>query len=107
MNIKKNSEVETLLAAALKYDPAIDSAPRLIANGKGELAKKIIEIALKNRIPIKQNPELASIISLIEVGDTIPPEAFLATAEIIAYIYKYNRSNHREKFLNNLVQTEK
>ena len=42
-------------AVALKYDRKKDDAPKVTAKGKGKVAEKIIELARKHDIPIKDD----------------------------------------------------
>lgn len=83
--MSKDKVYTELLAIALTYDEK--SPPKVVAKGKGEIATEIIKIAKDNNIPIHNNKELAAILSLLEIDDVIPKEAFLAVAKIIAYIY--------------------
>ena len=79
----------TKLAVALKYDSSVMGAPKLLAKGAGEIAKRIRELAEKHDIPVVENKELAqSIYSLVEIGQEIPPTLYEAVAEVLAYIYK-------------------
>ncbi len=79
------------LAAALKYTPGGGTAPRIVAKGKGEVARKIIELAKASGIPIRKDADLAGLLSAIELDDEIPLEAFAAVAEILGFIYRANR----------------
>ena len=78
-------------AAALKYTHGKDSAPKLVAKGRGELAKKIIEIAKENNIPVKEDTELVEFLSTLDLYKEIPPELYKAVAEILAFIYAVHR----------------
>lgn len=78
------------LAAALKYAPGSGAAPRVVAKGKGEVARKIIELAEASGIPIRKDADLAGLLSAIELDDEIPLEAFAAVAEILGFIYRAN-----------------
>ncbi|MCD6266354.1 MAG: flagellar biosynthesis protein FlhB [Deltaproteobacteria bacterium] len=79
----------TSLALALKYDSSVMGAPKLLAKGAGEIAKRIRELAEKHDIPVVENKDLAqSIYSLVEIGQEIPPALYEAVAEVLAYIYK-------------------
>lgn len=80
------------LAAALKYKPGGGTAPRIVAKGKGEVARKIIELAEASGIPIRKDADLAGLLSAIELDDEIPLEAFAAVAEILGFIYRANRA---------------
>jgi flagellar biosynthesis protein len=85
---------ETAIAAALKYDGKRDSAPRVTARGKGVIAEKIIELAKKHKVPVKEDPALAQILSRLDIDEQIPPEK--AIAEILAFVYSVNE-RYREQ----------
>ena len=89
---EKEKEPEHALAAALKYDSAGDSAPKVTARGRGIIAEKIIAIAEENDIPIKNDPDLVQILSKLQVGAEIPVELYRAVAEILAFIYSLNEN---------------
>jgi flagellar biosynthetic protein FlhB len=76
------------LAVAVKYDPDM-SAPKVLAKGAGEVAKKIRDLATEHDIPILEKKELAqSLYKLVEIGQEIPAVLYQAVAEVLAYIYK-------------------
>ncbi len=70
-------------AVALKYNTDNDLAPVIIASGYGEIANKIIEIAENNGIPVFRDDSAASLMCMLEVGSSIPPELY----EVVAAIY--------------------
>lgn len=76
-NNKKNK------AVALRYNADTDQAPVIIASGYGEIANKIINIAEQNGIPVYRDDSAASLMCMLDVGSTIPPELY----EVIAAIY--------------------
>ncbi|MBN1547903.1 MAG: EscU/YscU/HrcU family type III secretion system export apparatus switch protein [Syntrophaceae bacterium] len=78
------------VAAAIKYDPEKDLAPRLTAKGRGYVADRIIELAKKHDIPIKSDPGLVEILSHLDIDDQIPIEIYRAVAEILAFVYSLN-----------------
>jgi flagellar biosynthesis protein len=78
-------------AAALKYRHGIDSAPTLVAKGKGKIAEKIIAIAKENGIAIKEDKELVEFLSMLDLYQEIPPELYRAVAEILAFVYAMNK----------------
>ena len=81
----------TEYAIALRYQTEEMSAPMVVAKGRGELAKRIKEIALEHAVPIVENRWLAqSLYKLVEVGDIIPPDLYKAVAEVLAYVYRLN-----------------
>jgi len=75
-------------AVALRYDRELEEAPRIIAQGKGEIAKKIIEIALENNIPIHEDPVLADILLDLEYYSEIPEELYRIVAKVLILVYE-------------------
>jgi flagellar biosynthesis protein len=78
-------------AVALRYDPPADSAPVVTAKGQGFLADKIIEMAQASYIPIREDRVLVQTLSLLDLDKQIPPEAYRAVAEILAFLYGLDR----------------
>ena len=78
-------------AAAIRYEQGVDSAPRLIAKGKGAVADRILEIARRHGIPIRQDRDLVQVLASLDLYQEIPPELYKAVAEILAFIYSLNR----------------
>ncbi len=79
------------LAVAVGYAPDIDQAPRVVAKGQGWLAQQIIEVAEANGIEVREDANLAEILSQVDVDSEIPLEAFAVVAEILSYIYEKNQ----------------
>jgi flagellar biosynthesis protein len=77
-------------AVALKYEPDLDRAPRVVAAGRGEAARRIIEIAEENHIHIQRDPDLVEVLSKLEIDREIPPELYAAVAELLAFVYSLN-----------------
>ena len=84
-------------AVALNYDDQKDSAPKIVAKGKGEIAKNIIKIAQDNDLPIRKDEDLVELLTKIDIDREIPPEMYKAVAEIFSHIYdlsnKYKERN--------------
>ena len=72
-------------AVALSYE-AGDSAPKILASGKGYVAEQIIEEAKKADVPFYQDNELAETLSKLNIGDAIPPELYEVVAEILVFV---------------------
>ena len=79
----KNKKVKQ--AVALEYDPA-DSAPRVIAMGRGALAEKIIAQAKQADVPVHRDDKLAETLSKLQIGEMIPPELYEVVAEILLFV---------------------
>jgi flagellar biosynthesis protein len=75
-------------AVALKYKAYEENAPKVIAKGNGEIAKKIIEKAKEFDVPLFQNEELANMLLNVEVGEEIPPKMYEAVVEVFIWLYK-------------------
>lgn len=74
-------------AVALHY-AELDAAPRVVAAGAGEIAKRILELAAEHGIPVQKNDSLVDILAKLNVGYEIPPETYRAVAEILAFLYR-------------------
>ena len=77
-------------AVALEYDPE-DSAPKVLAIGKGALAERIIEQAKQSDVPIHKDDKLADTLSKLKIGDMIPPELYEVVAEILVFADSMDR----------------
>jgi flagellar biosynthesis protein FlhB len=88
----------THYAIALRYVRDMDSAPKVLAKGQGQLALKIREIAELNNIPIVENKTLArSLYNATEIDQVIPKEFYRAVAEIILYLDSKTRKSRSNK----------
>lgn len=82
----------THYAVALVYDKHKTSAPKVVAKGVDFVAFKIREIAQNNKVPIVENPPLArALYKLVPIDGIIPPDMFVAVAEVLAYVYNQNK----------------
>jgi len=79
---------EQQAAVALGYDPEAPTAPKVLASGLGEVAKKILELARENDIHIHQDDNLAQLLAQIPVGSEIPEEAYQMVAELLSFLYQ-------------------
>lgn len=84
-------------AVALEYDPESSGAPRVTAKGSGLIAQKIIDLAKKYNIPIKEDPDLVHILSRLELNREIPPAVYRVVAEILAFVYSLNQKYDLKK----------
>ncbi|MBF0183930.1 MAG: EscU/YscU/HrcU family type III secretion system export apparatus switch protein [Magnetococcales bacterium] len=79
-------------AVALRYRKSQDIAPRVTASGQGRIAEAIIKRAKENGIILMEDPDLVNLLSKVPVGDTIPLPLYKAVAEVLAYVYRVNKS---------------
>lgn len=87
--MKRNKTRE---AAALKYEPGKDGAPRVVATGKSAVAEKIIGRAEEYGVPLYEDEELAHFLTSLDIGSEIPPELYRVVAEILVFINNLDRS---------------
>jgi flagellar biosynthesis protein len=78
------------LAVALDYDPKVADAPRVVASGRGYMAERILDLAFESGVKVRQDADLAQVLSAVDVDSEIPLEAYVAVAEILAYVYRAN-----------------
>ncbi len=83
------------VATALSY-PEGSKAPLITAQGKGELAEKMLEIAKTHGIPVLSEPETSKILSLYEIGDFIPEETYEIIAKILAFIRRVEYEENKK-----------
>ena len=79
----------THYSIALKYDPDLMDAPKVLAKGIDEVALRIREVAKEHDIIIYESPPLVrSLYDAVDVDEFIPTEFYKAVAEIISYVFK-------------------
>jgi flagellar biosynthesis protein len=74
-------------AVALAYASG-DSAPRVVAKGRGQLAEEILRRAQAAGIPVHASRELVSLLMQVDLDRHIPPELYRAVAELLAWLYR-------------------
>ena len=73
------------IAVALRYDG--ENAPRVTAKGNDLVAEEMMRIAEAHDVPLYPNPELATALVQIPLGEEVPEELYRAVAEVIAFAY--------------------
>ncbi|GMQ56936.1 EscU/YscU/HrcU family type III secretion system export apparatus switch protein [Vallitalea sediminicola] len=71
--------------AAIKYDMN-ETAPTVIAKGKGIVADKILERANEQELPVYKDEKLVESLTKLDIGDMIPPELYQIVAEILVFV---------------------
>jgi len=75
------------LAVALAYGGG-QSAPRVVAKGKGLVAEQIIRKAKESGIFVHESRELVSLLMQVDLDRHIPPGLYTAVAELLAWVYR-------------------
>ena len=82
----------THFAVAIKYEPAKNRAPIVVAKGMDSLALQIIRVAEEHDVVVTENIPLAR--ALYESADLdaeIPEQYYKAIAEVLAYVYNLKK----------------
>ncbi len=80
----ENVTPEALAGAAAG---SAQSAPRVIASGRGAVAEQILQIAFERGVKVRTDSDLAEILAAVEVDSEIPLAALAGVAEILRYLY--------------------
>lgn len=85
----------THVAVALRYE-ADRGAPRVVARGAGEVARRIRESAAEHRVPLVRDVPLArALYTSTTVGQEIPAELYAAVAQVLAFIISRRSQGRR------------
>ena len=79
-----------LAVALVSSGGGTGQAPKVVATGKGHVAEQILQLAFAHGVKVRTDPDLAQILAAVDVDTIIPAEAFVAVAEILAYVYRAN-----------------
>jgi len=91
--LRRRRKVPRQVAVALGYEPGgARAAPEVLASGMGLMAERIVERAKASGVPVHDDADLAEVLANLPVGAEIPPELYEAVAEVLAFIYRMNRS---------------
>lgn len=78
---------ERSLAVALAYAPG-ESAPKVVAKGKGLIAEEIIRRAKEHGVFVHESPELVALLLNVDLDAHIPSQLYVAVAELLAWLYR-------------------
>ncbi|OQY13179.1 MAG: flagellar biosynthesis protein FlhB [Desulfobacteraceae bacterium 4572_19] len=87
--MKKGKKIKK--AVALRYKTGQDDVPKVAAKGSGLVAERIIDIAKEHGVPVKDDPDLIEVLSKLDIEEDIPPEVYVAVAELLAFVYSMNK----------------
>lgn len=86
-------------AVALAYNAGL-SAPKVVARGRGLLADAIIERAKEAGVYVHESPALVSLLMQVDLDQHIPPELYLAVAELLAWLYRLEHGENPQMPIN-------
>ena len=82
-------------AVALAYH-AGETAPTVVAKGRGLLAEAIIEKAHESGVYVHESPQLVAMLMQVDLDAKIPHELYLAVAELLAWLYRLENGGDPE-----------
>ena len=85
MNKPSSDPVREAIALAYRQT---DAAPRVVAKGKGVIAEEIIARAKEHGVFVHESPELVALLTQVDIDEHIPPQLYLAVAELLAWLYR-------------------
>ncbi len=68
-----------------------DAAPRVVAKGQGMVADEIIRRAREAGVFVHESREMVSLLMGLDLDQRIPPELYVAVAELLAWIYRVEK----------------
>lgn len=93
--MKGKNKIKPIKAVALSYEASKQVAPKVVAKGKGNVAKNIIEKAKKHNVPIQEDSSLVELLGQIQINEAIPEQLYDAVAEVFAFIYSVDRQHSK------------
>jgi type III secretion system FlhB-like substrate exporter len=100
MRATERSSVDALRNAIADLAGALDAvgvplsyekgaaAPRVVAKGRGLIADEIIARARDAGVFVHESPELVGLLMQVDLDAHIPPQLYVAVAELLAWIYR-------------------
>lgn len=89
-NFRRVPKTQDAVAVALTESKVPGQAPKVVAGGRGRVAEQILQIAFAQGIKVREDADLAQLLSAVDLEEDIPVEAFAAVAEILIYLYRAN-----------------
>ena len=86
--LSSDKDPKKLRVSAIKYDIQKDRAPKIVASGRGAIAQDILRLAEENRVPLYEDPNLAELLSKLDLETEVPPVLFPLVAEVLALVYQ-------------------
>lgn len=86
--MKQGNLTPQQVAVALTYGKNQGGAPKVVAKGRGIIAQAIIERAKQHDIYVHESGDLVGLLMQVELDQEIPPQLYLAVAELLAWLYR-------------------
>jgi len=91
-----SADISGLAAVALGYQSGAP-APRVLSQGRGEVAQAILDRAKELGIPTRSEPALVSFLMQLDLNTWVPPELYAAVAQVLAWAYEIDGRLHEQE----------
>ncbi|CAM5797189.1 MULTISPECIES: EscU/YscU/HrcU family type III secretion system export apparatus switch protein [Brevibacillus] len=95
-NQKQKRAMNGPVAAVIRYDQDRDQVPVVVAQGKGQIAQHIINMAKENDIPLQEDSLLVENLIDMDLGDNIPPQLYAVVAEVLLLIEEMEKNTEKK-----------
>jgi flagellar biosynthesis protein len=85
--LSTEKQTYTPSAVALTYHDGM-TAPQVVAKGQGVIAEEIIRRAKEADVYVHESAELVALLMKVDLDEHIPPELYIAVAELLAWLYR-------------------
>ncbi len=83
----EDPQADRISAVALSHS-ASDMTPIVVAKGYGVVAESIVRIARESGLYVHSSPELVKLLLQVDLDARIPPQLYVAVAEVLAWLHK-------------------
>lgn len=83
----KGEQPDRPSAIALSYVNK-NRAPIVVAKGYGAVADSIVQRARESGLYVHESPDLVKLLMQVNLDAEIPPQLYLAVAEVLAWLYR-------------------
>jgi flagellar biosynthesis protein len=85
--LKAQGKPERPSAVALSYADKRKS-PVVVAKGYGDVAEAILQSARESGLYVHTSPDLVKLLMHVDLDAQIPPQLYVAVAEVLAWLYQ-------------------
>lgn len=74
-----------------------DQAPLVVAKGYGAVAEAIMQKAREHGLYVHASPDLVKLLMHVDLDQQVPPQLYLAVAELLAWVYSLENGQERSE----------
>jgi len=89
---------DRISAVALSH-AAKDLTPVVVAKGYGVVAESIIRVARDSGLYVHSSPDLVKLLMDVDLDARIPPQLYVAVAEVLAWLHKIENSKATQDYM--------